>query len=79
MARKVTVEDGQGKWAYWKIRDLGVVVADTVCQTNAVNFAGQLGQEVFKTPCERELHTEGFVPERPKSIWLRELESEYDS
>jgi hypothetical protein len=74
MTVRVTVEQGTGKWAYWKIKESLVVVADEVCNPGAVHFAGMLGQPVNKTPCEAELHTEGFSPERNRSVWEKELD-----
>ncbi len=73
--QRVTVVAGRGKWAYWHL-DRNAVVADEVYQPNAAHFAGQLGQAVVNTPCEAELHIEGYAPQQNKSIWLREVESE---
>lgn len=76
MTQRVQVDAGTGQWAYWRTPEQKSVIADDICQPEAVHFAGMLGQYVAKTPCEAELHTDGFTPVRPKSIWAREVESE---
>jgi len=74
---RVNVVAGAGKWAYWHSKPASVV-ADDVCQPRAAHFAGMLAQPVLAAPCkDAELHTEGFIEERPKSIWARESEA-YD-
>lgn len=69
---QVTVRAGRGKWLYWIDSAQQTVVADKVCQPTSPHFAGMAGQEITVTPCETQLHTEGFHPERSPSIWENE-------
>lgn len=70
----VKVVAGHGQWAYWRDPVAGEVIADTVCQHMAGHFAGKLTTVVDAYPCDAELQLDGFLPERPKSVWANEVE-----